>query len=425
VRVKDINPGAASSFLSGLVNLNGKLFFAATDGSNGFELWTSDGSPAGTVLVKDIYPGSAGSLDGTWLTNVNGTLYFAAADPTSYGLWQSDGTAAGTKRVPDLYGERMFAATDLLNVGGSLFFTASLPATSVELLEVTPDPAGVTATPDGVYSFAGLGSNKVLTVTSGTVTLSTDLSAQYPGASVSLDASNGATVVFTAEQHLANISLSGGASIVDDSGNQPPAGGGGSSGSVATPPPTPTPTSTPTPTPTPGPPQTGGTLALAPTAGGYVRDGAYAGTGFANDPSLVVKKGLAGYNREAYLTFDLSRVTSIRSAKLRLYGQSSTAAGAGVPVRVFAAPGALPKGKMTWKNRPGAAGAPLASATVTGTAGRWYEWDLTAFLKAQKAAGHNLGTIALQAAVATDAAAIFQRGHPGPASRTAPQLVVT
>src|SRR4051812_36187149 len=37
---------------------------------------------------------------------------------------------------------------------------------------------------------------------------------------------------------------------------------------------------------------------------------------FSNDPSLVVKKGRAGYNREAYLTFDLSRVKSIRSAKL-------------------------------------------------------------------------------------------------------------
>lgn len=412
VRVKDINPGAPSSSPANLVNLNGKLYFSATDGSSGTELWTSDGTTTGTVLVKDINPGAAGSLNGTfgaWLTNVNGTLYFSAVDPTSYSLWRSDGTAAGTQRVPDLYGGQMSTPTDLLNVGGTLFFGASSPATSIELFELTPDPAGLTATPGSLYSFAGLGNNKVLTVTSGTVTLTADLSALYPGASVSLDASNGATVVFTAEQHLENVSLSGGASIVDDSAGQPPAGGsGGSPGSVATPPPTPTPAS--------------GPLALNASAGGYVRDGAYAGTGFANDPSLVVKKGPAGYNREAYLTFDLSRVKSVRSARLRLYGAASTA-GAGVPVRLFAARGALPKGKLTWKNRPGAAGAPLASVTVTGTAGRWYEWDLTAFLKGQKAAGHDLVTIALQAAAATDAAALFQQGRDG--NRARPQLVIT
>ena len=230
--------------------------------------------------------------------------------------------------MPDLYGGQVSTPSDLLNVGGSLFFAATLPSTGVELFELTPDPAGVTATPGSTYSFAGLGSNKVLTVTSGTVTLSADLSAPLPGASVSLDASGGATVVFTAEQHLANVSLAGGANLVDDSANQPPAGGGGgSSGSVATPRPRPSPTPAPTPTPTAGP------VALSATAAGYARDGAYAGTAFSNDPTLVVKKGPAGFNRETYLTFDLSRVRTIHSAKLRLYGRASAGGSKGVAVR--------------------------------------------------------------------------------------------
>ena len=37
-----------------LTNVGGTLFFSANDGTNGGELWKSDGTAAGTVLVKDI-----------------------------------------------------------------------------------------------------------------------------------------------------------------------------------------------------------------------------------------------------------------------------------------------------------------------------------------------------------------------------------
>ena len=35
-----------------------RLFFAADDGTHGDELWNSDGTAEGTVLVKDIRPGA-------------------------------------------------------------------------------------------------------------------------------------------------------------------------------------------------------------------------------------------------------------------------------------------------------------------------------------------------------------------------------
>ena len=83
-------------------DVDGTLFFAADDGSHGRELWKSDGTEEGTVLVEDINPGTA-HAGPRWLTNVNGTLFFTAVDG-SHGreLWKSDGTEAGTVLVKDI-----------------------------------------------------------------------------------------------------------------------------------------------------------------------------------------------------------------------------------------------------------------------------------------------------------------------------------
>ena len=125
--VRDVNPGAADSSPDGLVNVQGQLFFAASDGSHGVELWKSDGTTAGTQLVKDVNPGAADSNPAN-LTAFNGSLFFTADDGANgRQLWKSDGTAAGTVLVLDIAANGSSAPANLTAGGGSLFFTAANP----------------------------------------------------------------------------------------------------------------------------------------------------------------------------------------------------------------------------------------------------------------------------------------------------------
>lgn len=141
--VKDIRPDAApldlASGPSNLTNIGGTLFFTADDGEHGWELWRSDGTAAGTFLVKDLRPGlqPLELRDGPYgLTNVNGTLFFAAwSDEDGYELWKSDGTQAGTVRVkvvphPSVGSPARFSSmpADLVDVGGILHFAVDANA---------------------------------------------------------------------------------------------------------------------------------------------------------------------------------------------------------------------------------------------------------------------------------------------------------
>lgn len=117
--------------LGGLTNVNSTIFFVADDNIHGRELWKSDGTTAGTALVKDVYPGftdyyGLNTSNISWLTNVNGLLYFSADDRVhGRELWQSDGTAAGTVMVQDVNpGSAASDPQDLVAMNNKLYFSA-------------------------------------------------------------------------------------------------------------------------------------------------------------------------------------------------------------------------------------------------------------------------------------------------------------
>jgi len=113
--ITDLHPGTStnsSGVTSGngssptnLFVFNGDIYFSADDGSGtnsggvdvGRELWKSDGTAAGTVLIKDIRSGSSGSSPFNFFV-YDSNLYFTAFDGNSE-LWTTDGTTAGTTKV--------------------------------------------------------------------------------------------------------------------------------------------------------------------------------------------------------------------------------------------------------------------------------------------------------------------------------------
>jgi ELWxxDGT repeat protein len=136
--VKDINRGSSNGLRAGnqptsfLTAVGATLFFVARDGVRGWELWKSDGTRTGTVLVKDINasgssnPGGPGGAFPGAPTSAGGTLFFPADDGVhGFELWRSKGTKAGTVLVRDINKASDSLPCWLTAVGRNLFFVAN------------------------------------------------------------------------------------------------------------------------------------------------------------------------------------------------------------------------------------------------------------------------------------------------------------
>ena len=130
VMVKNINTtGSGVYFTDGeIVSLGGNVYFEGDDGVNGGELWKSDGTETGTVMVKDLRTGPLGcNIESIF--EFNGALYFKAHDGINGAeLWKSDGTSAGTIMVNDILPGQYDGLTsnpfEFVKFNNMLYFTA-------------------------------------------------------------------------------------------------------------------------------------------------------------------------------------------------------------------------------------------------------------------------------------------------------------
>ncbi len=123
VMVKDISD--SQSYIGYKTCFGDRLYFRANDWVHGKELWKTDGTEEGTVMVKDINNGSYSS-DPSSLIIMEDILYFQATNGTSgYELWKTDGTEGGTVMIKDINTDGSSYPQSFIIFREELYFIAS------------------------------------------------------------------------------------------------------------------------------------------------------------------------------------------------------------------------------------------------------------------------------------------------------------
>ena len=143
--------------VSRVTEVNGTWFFVANiDAYNLEELWKSDGTEAGTVVVKKFRPNS---VNDSYTTNLiaspDGTeLFFTANNGSGFALWKSDGTTTGTVIVKYFTKTPQNRFGNFINYNDETYFTAYDPKGREGFWKTDGTEAGTTL----VYQNLGFGS---------------------------------------------------------------------------------------------------------------------------------------------------------------------------------------------------------------------------------------------------------------------------
>ncbi|WP_306640100.1 ELWxxDGT repeat protein [Sanyastnella coralliicola] len=122
VLVKDIESGSSGSGPTNYFVYNDEVYFTCWNSNIGNELWKTDGTTEGTNEVDNVNPGSSSAVPNSFLIH-DGLLYFSAQSTDGRNLWVTDGTAEGTTQLSfiDAWQPNV---SDLVSFNGEVYFVA-------------------------------------------------------------------------------------------------------------------------------------------------------------------------------------------------------------------------------------------------------------------------------------------------------------
>lgn len=185
--VKDLVPGKVSGLdlsdgVPEFTTIGTKTFFAAHGVTTNVHLWVTDGAAAGTTQLTGAGTFKYGSYP-RFLTALGDELYFVVQSPSvkvGWVLWKSDGTKSGTKAVSGLVGKKGkygyvgSMPQHLTVVGSKLYFSAvSSKDTSQEDIWSTD---GTTTKRELSYTQTNIGTGRLLSLSEfdGKLVITTD-----------------------------------------------------------------------------------------------------------------------------------------------------------------------------------------------------------------------------------------------------------
>lgn len=140
VMVKDIfvnntNPFRSASIHKIFNKVDGNVYFSANDGLNGTQLWKTNEIIGNTEMVKNINTVKNTDSFPDSLTKVNNTIYFTQDTSVNGGntqIWKTDGTASGTTQITSLP-TGYLSQTELFYKDDFIYFSLFTPALGMEL----------------------------------------------------------------------------------------------------------------------------------------------------------------------------------------------------------------------------------------------------------------------------------------------------
>lgn len=110
-----------NGYVGEMIALDDVAYFAGYDNLNGTELWKTDGTAGGTLMVKDIFTGVTNGITNSSAPSKfrkvgNEIFFFAYGQKYSKGLWKTDGTELGTQLIKEVCSGNSYCLEGFLNV---------------------------------------------------------------------------------------------------------------------------------------------------------------------------------------------------------------------------------------------------------------------------------------------------------------------